>query len=142
TFLLSRISLDANWWTFFTPLIIRGVGLALIFIPLTTLAVTGLSPRDIPQGVALNNMMRQVGGSVGIAIITTYLTHRMAVNRTGIISHVTQFGTATQQRIAQLTQGFQSKGATLAIAKQQAMAAIEGAVSRQAALKSYLDIFL
>jgi DHA2 family multidrug resistance protein len=142
TFLLSRISLDAGYWTFFGPLVIRGIGLPLCFIPITTLAVSGLSPRDIPQGVALNNMMRQLGGSFGIAIVNTYLASRMAVNRVAVISHVTQYGEATQQRLNGLVQTFVAKGSTLATAKQQALAALDGIVTRQVMIRSYLDIFV
>jgi len=142
TYLLSSIDLNAHWETFLGPLFIRGIGLPMCFIPITTLAVSGLSPRDIPQGVALNNMMRQMGGSFGIAIVNTYLAQRIAINRVGLISHVTAYGTATQQRLNALMQGFMAKGSSLAIARQQAQAALEGAVMRQTMVKSYLDVFL
>ncbi len=142
TFMLSRISLDAGWWTFFGPLVIRGIGLPLCFIPITTLAVSGLHPRDIPQGVALNNMMRQLGGSFGIAIVNTYLANRVAVNRVNLISHVTQYSQATQLRFNGLVQSFVGKGSTLAAAKQQAVVALDGMVTRQVMVKSYLDIFV
>jgi len=142
TFMLSRISLQAGWWDFFGPLVIRGIGLPLCFIPITTLAVSGLSPRDIPQGVALNNMMRQLGGSFGIAIVNTYLAHRMQINRVGLIAHVTQYGSATQLRLNTMIQSFMAKGETIAVAQQQATAALEGAVLRQTMVKSYLDVFV
>ncbi len=142
TYLLSRISLDAGWWTFFGPLVIRGIGLPMCFVPISLLAVSGLHARDIPQGVALNNMMRQLGGSFGIAIVTTYLAHRIGVNRVALLSHVNQYSTATQQRLSMLTNGFMAKGSSLAVAKQQAYAALDGGLMRQAMLKSYLDIFL
>jgi len=142
TYLLSRISLDAGWWTFFGPLVIRGIGLPFCFIPITVLAVSGLSPRDIPQGVAMNNMMRQLGGSFGIAIVNTYLDHRMMINRVGIISHISQYGFATQQRLNMLTQGFMAKGSTAYVAKERAYAALEGLVARQTMLKSFLDVFI
>ncbi len=142
TFMLSRISLDAGWWTFFGPLVIRGIGLPFCFIPITVLAVSGLSPRDIPQGVAMNNMMRQLGGSFGIAIVNTYLDHRMMINRVGLISHISQYSFATQQRLKMLTQGFMSKGSTAYVAKQRALAALEGIVTRQTMLKSFLDVFV
>jgi DHA2 family multidrug resistance protein len=142
TWLLSRISLEAGWWTFFGPLVIRGIGLPFCFIPITVLAVSGLSPRDIPQGVALNNMMRQLGGSFGIAIVNTYLAHRIGVNRIGLISHVSQYNFATQERINQLMHGFVARGSSLVAAKQQAIAAIAGMVTRQTMVKSYLDVFV
>ena len=87
-------------------------------------------------------MMRQLGGSFGIAIVNTYLASRMAVNRVGLIAHVTQYGAATQQRLNGLVQSFVSKGSTLATAKQQGLAALEGMVTRQVMIKSYLDIFV
>ncbi len=142
TYLLSTISLDAGWWTFFWPLVIRGIGLPMCFVPITNLAVSGLHPRDIPQGVAMNNMMRQLGGSFGIAIVNTYLANRMMVNRVSLISNITQYGTATQQRLSMLTHAFMAKGATLVQAKQQALAVIEGIVMQQTMLKSYLDVFI
>ncbi|HEX5315080.1 MAG TPA: MFS transporter, partial [Candidatus Kapabacteria bacterium] len=126
----------------FGPLVIRGIGLPFCFIPITVLAVSGLSPRDIPQGVAMNNMMRQLGGSFGIAIVNTYLDHRMMINRVGIISHLSQYSFATQQRLNMLTHGFMAKGSTAYVAKERAYAALEGLVTQQTMLKSFLDVFV
>ncbi len=143
TYQLSRIiNLDTGYWTFFGPLVIRGIGLPFSFVPITVLAVSGLSPRDIPQGVAVNNMMRQLGGSFGIAIVNTYLDHRMMVNRVDLISHITQYGTATQMRLQQLVQGFTAKGTLPGLARQQAIGALQGIVARQTMLKSFVDIFV
>jgi DHA2 family multidrug resistance protein len=142
TWRLAHIDLSAGYWDFFWPLTIRGIGLPLCFVPITVLAVSGLSPRDIPQGVALNNMMRQLGGSFGIAIVNTFLAHRLANNRVGLISHVTQYSTAAQERINAMVQSFMAKGETMAVAKQQAMAALDGAVTRQTMVRSYLDVFV
>ena len=61
---------------FFWPLILRGVGLGLLFVPLTTMALSGLRGKDIAQGAGLTNMMRQLGGSFGIALVATYVQHR------------------------------------------------------------------
>ena len=83
-----------------------------------------------------------MAGSFGIAIVNTYLAHRMAVNRVGLIAHVTQYGYATQERLNGLIQGFVAKGSTLAVAKQQAIGALNGMVTRQTMVKSYLDIFV
>lgn len=142
TWVLSRISLDAGYWTFFWPLVIRGIGLPMCFVPITNLAVSGLHPRDIPQGVALNNMMRQLGGSFGIAIVNTYLAHRVAINFNGLAAHVTQYSMAAQQRLNVIMNGLMARGVPLAAAKQQALAAVSGSVMRQTMLKSYLDVFV
>ena len=80
------LNLSARPGDFFWPIILRAIGLSLITIPLTQLAVSGLEPRDIPQGVALNNMMRQMGGSFGIAFINTFLDHHAAAHRLDLVS--------------------------------------------------------
>ncbi len=142
TYLLSSSSLATGADDFFWPLIFRGVGLACMSVPLSTLALAGLHPRDIPQATALNNMMRQLGGAFGIAIVNTYLAHRYAAHRMALISHVSSYNVATQQRVAALTQGFMSKGATLQVAQQQAYKALDGIVTRQMLLTSYVDVFI
>jgi hypothetical protein len=60
------------------PLLIRGVGMALLFVPLTTLAMSDLKGAELGQGSGLNNMMRQLGGSFGIAVLTTLIHTRQA----------------------------------------------------------------
>jgi DHA2 family multidrug resistance protein len=142
SWMLAGSSMSTGSGDFIMPLIVRGLGLACISVPLTTLAVSGLRGSDVAQGVALNNMMRQLGGSFGIAIVNTYLAHRMAVNRVDLISHVTDYGFAAQQRIGQLVSGFMAKGATFVEAHQKAMAAIEATVTQQTMLKSFLDVFM
>jgi DHA2 family multidrug resistance protein len=142
SWMLAQSSMSTGSGDFLVPLIVRGLGLACISVPLTTLAVSGLRGPDIAQGVALNNMMRQLGGSFGIAIVNTYLAHRMATNRVDLISHITNYSYVAQQRISQLVSGFMAHGATLVEAQQKAMAALEGTVMQQTMLKSFLDVFL
>ncbi|MEO6938555.1 MAG: DHA2 family efflux MFS transporter permease subunit [Candidatus Kapaibacterium sp.] len=142
TYMLSFSSLESGVGDFFVPLLLRGLGLACISVPLTTLAISGLRGKDLPQGVALNNMMRQLGGSFGIAIVNTYLAHRYAANRSMLISHVTQYDFATQQRVGALTSGLVAKGVPLATAHQQALTVLNGLVSRQMLIKSFIDVFI
>jgi len=71
---MSQISLDTSASYITTRLIFRAVGMALLTVPLSSLAVSSLPAKDMPQGTALNNMMRQLGGSFGISAITTYST--------------------------------------------------------------------
>src|ERR1700744_797167 len=98
-YLMSGSNLESGSANFFIPLLFRGVGAALLIVPLTALAVSELKPADIPQGAALNNMMRQMGGSFGIALINTYIAHRAAANRTALITHVTAMDIPTQERL-------------------------------------------
>lgn len=141
-YMMSGSNLETGGAYFFIPLIFRGLGAALLIVPLTALAVSELKPADIPQGAALNNMMRQMGGSFGIALINTYIAHRAAYNRTALVSHITATNYSTQQRIQSFTQYFMAKGAGYYDATKQALGALEATVVRQIYLLSYMDAFL
>ena len=138
---LSLLDLSAQSGDFFWPIILRALGLSLVTIPLTQLAVSGLHPRDIPQGVALNNMMRQMGGSFGIAFINTFLDHRTAAHRIDLVSRLTPGDPATEARLGQMTQLLIAKGQTAWEASRHALALLEATVERQASLLSYLDAY-
>jgi DHA2 family multidrug resistance protein len=120
---------------------VRGVGLSLLFVPLTTLALSGLSGKDIAQGTGLNNMMRQLGGSFGIAIITTLLHLRQGYHRNNLIDHINIYDPAFTERYNGYLNGFMSKGMSMLDAQQAAYRAIEGAVTKQTYLLAYLDGF-
>jgi DHA2 family multidrug resistance protein len=140
--LMSRGDINATSGFFLIPLLVRGAGLAFLFVPLTQMAVQGLSPQDIPQGVAMNNMMRQLGGSFGIAIINNYIAHRVAIHRIDLISNIYEGGQLFTERYNAILQGIQSKVAVGANAQQQAYKVIDLMVMKQAFLLSYLDAFL
>jgi MFS transporter, DHA2 family, multidrug resistance protein len=141
TYLLSHSTLSSGRGDFFWPLILRGVGLGLLFVPLTTLALSGLRGKDIAQGAGLTNMMRQLGGSFGIALVTTYIQLHSWVHRTTLLSHVTMYDPAVRERVAAVTGGLMSKGSDLYQAQQQAYGALEGAVVQQTFLLTYMDAF-
>ena len=140
--LMSQADQNVTKGFFTLPLIIRGAGLALLFVPLNAMAVAGLQPKDIPQGVALNNMMRQLGGSFGIAIINNYLAHRVAVHRTDLISNTYSGSAQFTERYNQIYQGLQSKLPVTANIHQQTYQILELTVMKQTFLLSYLDAFL
>jgi DHA2 family multidrug resistance protein len=140
-YLLSRLNLETGADDFFWPVILRAVGLSLIAVPLTQLAVSGLPQRDIPQGIALNNMMRQLGGAFGIAFINTYLDHRVAAHRLDLVSRLAPGDPATTTRIALFTRGMLAHGSSPWEASRQALGALELTIQRQASLLSYLDAY-
>ena len=140
--IMSGSNLETGGAYFFIPLIFRGVGAALLIVPLTALAVSELKPQDIPQGAALNNMMRQMGGSFGIALINTYIAHRAAANRSSLVAHVTASDPLTVSRLQTYTSNFIAHGASYLQALQKSLGALENTVVRQTFLLSYMDAFL
>jgi DHA2 family multidrug resistance protein len=141
TRMLSHSTLESGRSDFFWPLIFRGIGLGLLFVPLTTLALSNLRGRDIPQGAGLTNMMRQLGGSFGIALIATFIQHRSATHRQNLLAHVSIYDFALRQRLAAITSALVGRGSPLAEARRQATAAIEGIVTKQTFLLTYMDAF-
>ena len=140
--LMSRADLNVSSGFFALPLMIRGAGLACLMVPLNAMAVAGLKPRDIPQGVALNNMMRQLGGSFGIAIINNYIAHRVAVHRMDLVSNIYSGSNQFAERYNQISQGLQSKLPVTANLPQQTYKLIELSIMKQTFMLSYLDAFL
>lgn len=141
TYLLSHSTLSSGRGDFFWPLILRGVGLGMLFVPLTTMALSGLRGKDIAQGAGLTNMMRQLGGSFGVALVATYVQQRSWTHRTLLLSHVTEYDPAVRERLSAITAGLMARGSDLYEAQRQAYAALEGAVVRQTFLLTYMDAF-
>jgi DHA2 family multidrug resistance protein len=138
---MAHISLDSSQAFFSYTMILRSVGMAFLAVPLTALAVSSLEPKDIPQGAALNNMMRQLGGAFGISIINTYFTRRTAVHRTDLISNITEGNQLFVERITSITSYFQSKGLTYFDAHAKALGVIDAQVIKQTSMLSYLDCY-
>jgi len=127
---------------FFKPLILRGVGLGLLFVPITTMSLSTLKGKSIGEGAAFTGMLRQLGGSFGIAIISTFLTRFTQSHRVDLVSHEQVTDYAVQQRLLQYQQGFMAKGFSANEALQKAYAALQGGVMKQATVLAYMDIFL
>ncbi len=139
---MSQLNLDAGFTDISIPLIYRALGIALMTVPLTTLAISGLEPKDIPQGAALNNMMRQLGGSLGIAIANTLLITHTAKHRGDLLVNVNEYNPAYTERLNNYTQYFLSKGSSLQEATNKALKTIDITVGKQSSLLSFMDSFL
>lgn len=139
--MLSKSTLSSGTGNFFWPLVIRGVGMALLFVPLTTLAMQDLKGPEIGQGSGLNNMSRQLGGSFGIAALTTLIHVRQGFHRSVLVANVNEYNPAFIQKFNALVSGFVAKGSSYLDAKLMAMKAIEGSVIKQTMLLTYSDAY-
>jgi DHA2 family multidrug resistance protein len=137
----AKISPTAGESDFFWPLIVRGVGLGLIFLPITTMSLAGLQGKDAGQAAGLTGMIRQLGGSFGVAIVGTYLERSIQANRVALLPNISLYNPETAQRIQAFTQGFMAKGFPANQATQQAYAALEGVLMKQVSLITYAQVF-
>ncbi|MBC6700379.1 DHA2 family efflux MFS transporter permease subunit [Hymenobacter puniceus] len=137
-----RITPLAGESDFFWPLMLRGFGLALLFLPITTMSLSGISGKDAGQAAGLTGMIRQLGGSFGVALVGTYIERTSFHNRVALLPNISLYDPETQQRVQGLTAGFMAKGASLLQAQQQAYAALEGMLMKQTAIITYGQTFL
>jgi DHA2 family multidrug resistance protein len=125
----------------FWPVVLRGAGFGMIFVPITTAAFVGLAPRELPHGAALFNLTRQLGGSVGIALIATQLTTSTARHRAALVEHLTVYDAVTTGQVAAMRAHFVGAGADTATAERQALALLDHRVNGQAQMLAYRDAF-
>lgn len=135
--MLAFSSPDSSERNFYFPFILRGIGMAFMMSPILTLAVSGLNPKDIPQAIGLANMIRQLGGSVGIALINVYLSNQNASIRGNMVGYISQYGEAASQRIQAFTQNFLSKGYSPVEAEALANKMMDNILTRQQMLVAY-----
>ncbi len=136
------ISPDTGKEDFFWMLIVRGMGMGMLFIPVTTLALSTLKGQQIGQGAAFTGMMRQLGGSFGVAVITTYLAQKNMVHRSDLVSHLNVNDLDVQNRVSAMQHAFMAKGMTPDVALNAAYKALDYTVMKQASVLSYMDAFL
>jgi DHA2 family multidrug resistance protein len=133
---------DTGSDAFFWILVIRGIGLGLLSIPITTMSLSTLRGLEIGQGAALSGMMRQLGGSFGVALISTYLTRDIQIHRGDLVSKISMNNPIAQQRIQMMTKGFEAKGMAMNTAGKTAYQVLDRIVDLQATVLSYMDVFL
>ncbi|GEL11605.1 MFS transporter, DHA2 family, multidrug resistance protein [Flavobacterium glycines] len=124
------------------PLILRGIGLGLLFVPITTLSLSTLKGKHIGEGAAFTGMMRQLGGSFGIAIITTFITRLTQMHRVNLVANLDGSSFEVQQRISQMQKAFMAKGYSINESLKKAYEVLDFSVMKQSTVLAYMDIFL
>jgi DHA2 family multidrug resistance protein len=138
---LSQLNLQAGYWDIFWPQLIQGVGMSLTFVPLTTVAMDQIARERMGNATSLFNLMRNIGGSVGIAATGTMLARQTQATTALLGSHVTRYDSTSQAFLAQMRAGFMAAGADAVTATNRAYAALFGIVQRQASMVSFVGIF-
>lgn len=121
--------------------LVRAIGQPLMILPLTSLATANIEKEQAGSASGLFNMMRNLGGSVGIAALSTLITRREQFHSNRIGEGISLYSPQTQQRIEQMTQYFISRGSGLNSAHDQAIKAIDNIVRREAYVMAYNDSF-
>ena len=140
-FNMTRFDLQIDFRTAAMARVLQAAGMAFLFVPINTAAYAFL-PRDKNNAASgLMNLARNIGGSVGISLVTTMLDRRTQVHLNDLSRHLSASNPAFQSMLQGSTQAMRTHGASAAFATQQAYAMIEGTVQRQATMLAYLDDF-
>ena len=141
-FLLRTIGADTGAAQILWPLVLRGASLGLIFVPMTIATLAGLPGREMAEGTALYNLMRQLGGSAGIAYLSTFINRRIDGHYQVLADHINVFNPTAVTWLQGLQQYFMSKGYAAPMAGQQALSVVQKTVLQQSAIMSYQDAFV
>lgn len=121
---------------------VRALGMPLVIVPITTLATSHIDSEQSGSASALFNMFRNLGGSVGIALLATQLDVREKFHSFRLGENVTAFNAVVSERLDALTRQFIDRGAEAVTAGQQALGALAASVRREAYVMAYSDCFL
>jgi DHA2 family multidrug resistance protein len=138
TYLMSLFNLEAGFWTLVWPRVVLGVGMGFLFIPLTTMTLSHIPKEKMTEATAMYNLLRNIGGSVGVAFVTTILARRTQFHHFRMVDHLTPFDTSYQvmkERISSLLsfRGLDSVSPDLLI---------DVELQRQSAMLAFNDAFL
>jgi DHA2 family multidrug resistance protein len=143
---LSMINLNAGYWDIFWPQLIQGMSMGFIFVPLTTVTHDPIPKEQMGNATSIFNVMRNIGGSIGIAGVTTIVARKTQSNINILGSHVTPYTQAAQELMKSAAGLFISKGGApgpvgASGAASQAYASMFGMVAKQAAMLANIHAF-
>jgi len=138
---LAQLNLQAGYWDIFWPQLLQGVGMSLLFVPLTTISMDAIPREKMGNATSLFNLMRNIGGSIGIATTGTLLARHSQATTAMLGANITPYDPASQSMLYQLRASFMAAGADAATATSRANAALFGMVQRQATMVSFVGVF-
>ncbi|MGA3069604.1 MAG: DHA2 family efflux MFS transporter permease subunit [Terracidiphilus sp.] len=141
TWMLSNISLDIGMASVIIPNLINGSAMGFIFVPLTTMTLSRLRKEEMGNATGIYNLVRNIGGSIGIATVTTLLVRGSQAHQSYLAANLTAGSPATARMLQGLGARFFHAGANVHTAHQEALGALYRSVQQQAAVLSYADNF-
>ncbi len=140
-FQLSHLNLNAGYWDIFWPQVWQGFAMAFLFIPIMTLSMSSIPKEKMGNATSIFNLMRNIGGSFGIAIMTTFLSRRSQFHQSRLAAHVNAGDLQTRAMIAGMQAWFQARGFDAVTAQRKALAAAYGMLQAHASMLSFVEAF-
>jgi MFS transporter, DHA2 family, multidrug resistance protein len=140
-YMMTSLTLGMDYWALAWPRFIQGFAVGFIFVPLSTLALATIRRDKLVNATAAYGMLRNLGGSIGIAVVTTLLAQRSQFHQATLVSHVTAWDPETHARLTLWASHFASGGSDAFTAQRQAVAMLYRETVAQAQLLAYADTF-
>jgi DHA2 family multidrug resistance protein len=140
-FSLSHLNLNAGYWNIFWPQVIQGSAMAFLFIPLMAVSMSGISKEKMGNATSIYNLMRNIGGSFGIATMTAFLARRSQVHQNQMVGHISAFDHNSQMMWRGMTGWFQLHGSNSVEAGRKALGMMYGMLQQQAMMLSFVEAF-
>ncbi len=137
----SHMTLQSGTWDLFWYQITQGVGMAFVFVPLTTLTMSPIAKQETGYATSLYNTVRNIGSSIGISFVTTWVARRSQFHQSVLAGNLSATNPLHQQAYAGLAPYLQQHGSDAVTAAQKADALLYGMLQQQATLLSYMDVF-
>ncbi len=141
TYWFGLATLAISQWTFLWAIIISGFGSGCVFVPLSTIAVSELPNQQIGNASGLYNLLRNIGGSIGISVVNTIVTRHSQLHRTELARSLSPANVNVQNWLHEVQRYLASQGASSALAADRAYGLLERNLDGQALLWSYVDVF-
>jgi MFS transporter, DHA2 family, multidrug resistance protein len=138
---LGRLTTSTSEADLFWPLLVRSFGTVLMFLPLSMASLAPIPKEEIAAATGFFSLTRQLGGSVGVALLTTLLGTRTTFHRSVLVEHLAVTDPNVQARVAAMTSSFVSKGADVERARQQAMTMVDSSARLQSSVLAFNDTF-
>jgi len=137
----SRMNLNVGYWDLFWPQFLQGIALSMIFVPLTTVTMAPVPRENMGNATSLFNLMRNLGGSMGIASSTALTLRFQQEHQSYLARHATPLNPRFNSMIAGLQSMFEAHGAGPLLASRRALAVVYGLVQQQTAMLTFIDVF-
>jgi len=138
---MSQFNLSADFATVFWPRVVLGFGMGFLFIPLTTTTMSGIRKEELGNATAIFNLLRNLGGSVGVAFVTTLLARRSQFHQFRLVDHLTPFDRNLQIVVPQVSQILRGRGFSASLPDQGSLGAIYNQLLQQASMLAFNDCF-
>jgi DHA2 family multidrug resistance protein len=138
---MAHFDLDVDYRTAMMARVMQSAGLAFLFVPINTMAFATVPREKMGSATGLINLARNIGGSSGIAIVTTLLARRTQFHQARLVGDMTPFSPAYAQALAGTAHMLVTRGASAAQAAAQAQGMLYGMLQRQSAMLAFVDSF-